>query len=257
MTAPPPSTIDISNVTHRFNGQLAVDDLSLAVAAGETVALVGRTGAGKSTALHLVMGTIAPHAGTVRVAGVDPCRDVAALRGKLAISFQNDRLLPWRTAVENVAFGLEILGHARSDCRRRARDWLARVKMAGAEEKYAHELSGGMRQRVSLARALAVDPAILLLDESFSQLDHVTSQELRRDVSRLIHALGKTCLFVTHRIDDAIEMADRVVVVRAPARVALEVRPSDAVRGNPERAARLHDDIAAALGGDERTLEST
>jgi NitT/TauT family transport system ATP-binding protein len=129
--------------------------------------------------------------------------------------------------------------------------------MAGAEEKYAHELSGGMRQRVSLARALAVDPAILLLDESFSQLDHVTSQELRRDVSRLIHALGKTCLFVTHRIDDAIEMADRVVVVRAPARVALEVRPSDAVRGNPERAARLHDDIAAALGGDEPALEST
>ena len=110
--------------------------------------------------------------------------------------------------------------------------------MAGSEDKYAHELSGGMRQRVSLARALAVDPEILLLDESFSQLDHVTSKTLRADVSELVRKLGKTCLLITHRIDDAIEMADRILVLAIPARVMLEVRPTAAERADPALVAR-------------------
>lgn len=241
--------IELVAVSRSFGSSLAVDGLSLAVAAGEIIAMVGRTGAGKSTAMNLILGTIAPDAGTVRVAGFDPFRDFARLRGKLAVSFQTDRLLPWRTALDNVALGLQILGAGKDECRQRARDWLARVTMAEAEHKYPHELSGGMRQRVSLARALAVDPSILLLDESFSQLDHVTSRALRRDVSRLIRALGKTCLLITHRIDDAIDMADRIVVLAAPARVLLEVRPDAADRADPQRSTRLHDEIAAALGG--------
>jgi NitT/TauT family transport system ATP-binding protein len=126
--------------------------------------------------------------------------------------------------------------------------------MAGAEDKYAHELSGGMRQRVSLARALAVDPQILLLDESFSQLDHVTSKALRADVSELIRTLGKTCLLITHRIDDALEMADRILVLAAPARVILEVKPSDADRRDGARLQAMHDQIAAAMGDESPSV---
>jgi NitT/TauT family transport system ATP-binding protein len=247
--------IELVNVTRRFGNTVATRDLSFSVAPGEIVALVGRTGAGKSTAMNLIMGTIAPNGGTVRVAGHDPYRDFAQLRGKLAVSFQTDRLLPWRTAVQNIELGLQILHVDRAQSRRRAREWLGRVKMAGADDKYAHELSGGMRQRVSLARALAVDPQILLLDESFSQLDHVTSKALRADVSELIRSLGKTCLLITHRIDDAIEMADRVLVLAAPARVILEVRPAEQDRGNPARAQALHAQIAAAMGDEAQTIQ--
>ncbi len=247
------SEIELVNVNRRFGNTIATRDLSFAVAPGEIVALVGRTGAGKSTAMNLIMGTIRPDSGTVRVAGYDPHRDFGELRGKLAVSFQTDRLLPWRTAAENIALGLQILRVDKDEIRARARDWLVRVKMAGAEEKYAHELSGGMRQRVSLARALAVNPQILLLDESFSQLDHVTSKALRTDVSELIRTLGKTCLFITHRIDDALEMADRILVLAVPARVILEVKPSEADRRDSERLQAMHDQIAAAMGNEPAT----
>jgi NitT/TauT family transport system ATP-binding protein len=250
---PRPAEIELVNVTRRFGNTVATRDLSFAVAPGEIVALVGRTGAGKSTAMNLIMGTIGPDTGIVRVAGYDPHRDFAKLRGKLAVSFQTDRLLPWRTAAENIALGLQILRVDKDQIHARAREWLARVKMAGTEDKYAHELSGGMRQRVSLARALAVDPQILLLDESFSQLDHVTSKALRADVSELIRTLGKTCLFITHRIDDAIEMADRILVLAAPARVILEVKPSEADRRDGARLQAMHDEIAAAMGDEQPT----
>jgi len=246
--------IELVNVTRQFAGAFAVRDLSFSVASGEIVALVGRTGAGKSTAMNLIMGTLAPHAGTVRVAGRDPHRDFAELRGKLAVSFQTDRLLPWRTAIENIELGLQILRVDKSESERRARAWLGRVKMEGADHKYAHELSGGMRQRVSLARALAVDPTILLLDESFSQLDHVTSKALRKDVAELVRNLGKTCLLITHRIDDAVEMADRILVLEAPAHVILEVKPTAADRADAARAAELHRRIAAAMGGEGETV---
>jgi NitT/TauT family transport system ATP-binding protein len=245
--------IELLNVSRRFGQAVAVSDLSFSVATGEIVALLGRTGAGKSTAMNLIMGTIAPSSGSVRVAGVDPHGEFERLRGKLAVSFQTDRLLPWRTAVQNVELGLRILNVDRAETRRRASEWLGRVKMAGTDDKYAHELSGGMRQRVSLARALAVDPEILLLDESFSQLDHVTSKTLRRDVADLVRTLRKTCLLITHRIDDAIEMADRILVLAVPARVALEVRPTDADRNDPARQRDLHHQIATAMGEPEST----
>jgi NitT/TauT family transport system ATP-binding protein len=245
--------IELANVTKRFGNSVAVSDLSFTVGNGEIVALLGRTGAGKSTAMNLIMGTIGANSGTVRVAGFDPHREFKSLRGKLAVSFQTDRLLPWRTSIQNIELGLQILGVPAAESRRRATEWLERVKMAGSEDKYAHELSGGMRQRVSLARALAVDPEILLLDESFSQLDHVTSKALRTDVSELVRKLGKTCLLITHRIDDAIEMADRILVLAIPARVMLEVRPTAAERSDPVLSRELHQKIAAAMGNDEPT----
>jgi NitT/TauT family transport system ATP-binding protein len=179
----------------------------------------------------------------VRVIDCDPFRENARLRGRIGVSFQTDRLLPWRTALENVEIGLEILGRPPHERRATAREWLARVKLAGAEQKYPHQLSGGMRQRVSLARALAIDPELLLLDESFSQLDHVTSKDLRADFSEVVRGARKTSLFITHRITDAIEMADRILVLAAPARVALEVRPSE----HEDRRA-LHDQIERAMG---------
>ncbi|HYH22890.1 MAG TPA: ATP-binding cassette domain-containing protein [Azospirillum sp.] len=251
-----PPVIELIDVSHRFGTHVAVDHLNVSVAAGEMVALVGRTGAGKSTVMNMIMGSLTPSEGVVRVAGHDLSRDRRAIRRKLAVSFQTDRLLPWRTALGNVELGMEIVGIEAGERRRKALDWLDRVKMAGAASRYPHELSGGMRQRVSLARALAVDPEIILLDESFSQLDHVTSKVLRADVSALVRSLGKTLLFVTHRIDEAIEMADRIICLSAPAHVALEVRPTPAQRADSRECERLHAQIARAMGGEDITDEA-
>ncbi len=249
--APTVPLIEVANVSKRFGAQLAVDRLSFEVRHGEIVALLGKTGAGKSTVMNMLMGTIGCDEGRVRVAGVDPFREFRALKGKLAVSFQTDRLLPWRTALDNAALGLQILGRPRAEARLIAGEWLTRVKLDGAEEKYVHELSGGMRQRVSLARALAVDPEIVLLDESFSQLDHVTSQTLRRDFSQIVRQVGKTCVFVTHRIDDALEMADRILVLAAPARMAVEERISPEQRLDAAYLAQVHARIARAMGGED------
>lgn len=245
------SIIELQNVRKTFGHVVAVDDISFAVARGEIVALLGRTGAGKTTVLNMVMGTIPADRGTVLVAGVDPYLHFRELRGKLAVSFQNDRLLPWRTAVENVELGLLILGRSNKEARKIATAWLARVDLAGEEGRYLHELSGGMRQRVSLARALAVEPEIVLLDEPFSQLDHVTSLTLRRDFTRIAREWKKTCLLVTHRIDDALEMADRILVLRIPVNVCLELKIDPAVRADRAALRQMHARITAAMGSDE------
>jgi NitT/TauT family transport system ATP-binding protein len=241
--------IRLDRASKFFNGHPAVEELSFSVQRGEIVALVGRTGAGKSTALHMIMGVMPPDSGSVMVEGLDPYRQFRQLRGKLSVSFQTDRLLPWRRAVENVELGLQIAGVAAAERRQRALQWLENVKIFGEENaaKYPHQLSGGMRQRVSLARALAVDPALVLLDESFSQLDHVTSATLRSDFAALVRRLGKTCVLITHRIDDALEMADRILVPAAPARLMLEVAVTPQLRADAAWRERQHRDIAAAM----------
>jgi NitT/TauT family transport system ATP-binding protein len=244
--------IEVRDVSKTFGAHLAVDKLSMNVRRGEIVVLLGQTGAGKSTVLNLIMGTTCPDSGEIRVAGFDPYVSFKALKGRLSVSFQTDRLLPWRTAVENVELGLLILGKSRSQARTLAKEWLARVHLEGADDKYVHELSGGMRQRVSLARALAIDPEIVFLDESFSQLDHVTSKALRRDFLQIAREFQKTCLLITHRIDDAIEMADRALVLSVPAKVALELRISDEARSTPRKIADLHAQIASAMGGESQ-----
>lgn len=245
----PENLLELKNVTKRFGSHVVVDDLSMHVKRGEIVALLGRTGAGKSTVMSMLMGTITCESGSVRVAGFDPSSDFARLRGKMSVSFQTDRLLPWRTASENVALGMLILKTPKREARTRAVEWLGRVKLVGAEDKYIHELSGGMRQRVSLARALAVDPELVLLDESFSQLDHVTGNVLRRDFSQIVRQYQKTCVFVTHRIDDALEIADRVYVLAAPAQVCLELTITEEDRLDQARRQQLHDQIEHAIGG--------
>ena len=256
MTDAPQNLIEVTNVRKSFGNFVAVENLSFRVAQGEIVALLGRTGAGKSTVLNLVMGTTKPDTGSIKVAGFDPFHQFKALRGRIAVSFQTDRLLPWRTAVENAELGLLILGIDKTEARRRAQAWLDRVKLTGAENKYVHELSGGMRQRVSLARALAVDPAIIFLDESFSQLDHVTARTLRGDFHRIAREFGKTCLFVTHRIDDAIEIADRALILTQGAQIALAEEITVEKRADPRRVAAMHDHIANAMGGNDEEQES-
>lgn len=243
--------IELTAVSKRFDAHVAVDHLSMKVEKGEIVALLGRTGAGKSTVMSLLMGTIACDEGHIQVAGVDPSASFQALRGKMSVSFQTDRLLPWRNACENVELGLLILNKPKAEARATALEWLRRVKLEGAEYKYASELSGGMRQRVSLARALAVDPDIVLLDEAFSQLDHVTSQVLRRDFAEIVRAERKTCVFVTHRIDDALEIADRVLVLAAPAQVCLEMTISAAQRADATAMAEMHIRVERAIGGNK------
>jgi NitT/TauT family transport system ATP-binding protein len=243
--------IDVRHARKSFNNFVAVEDVSFSVAEGEIVTLLGRTGAGKSTVLNLVMGTIKPDSGEVTVAGHDPYREFGSLRGRIAVSFQTDRLLPWRTAIENAELGLLILGVGKTEARTRAQQWLDRVKLTGAENKYVHELSGGMRQRVSLARALAVDPAIVFLDESFSQLDHVTSRALRGDFHRIAREFGKTCLLVTHRIDDALELADRALVLTQAARIVHAEDIPETKRSDPSALKAIHHRIAAAIGDAE------
>ncbi|MCA6110576.1 ABC transporter ATP-binding protein [Bradyrhizobium sp. CNPSo 4026] len=247
--------ISLRGVRKDFSGHRVVDDLSFDVARGEIVTLLGRTGAGKTTVLNIIMGTTGIDAGAVRVAGADPFKEFKSLKGRLSVAFQNDRLLPWRTTVENAELGLLILGEDRKRARAKAIEWLANVNLAGAEDKYPHQLSGGMRQRVSLARALAVDPELILLDESFSQLDHVTSRTLRRDFCKVAREFGKTCLIVTHRIDDALEMADRVIVLGPGARIMLEMPLAEA-RIDQQTRDQCRAQIETALGGKDEADES-
>ena len=201
---------------------LAVDRLSFTVAPGEMVAVLGRTGCGKSTMFNLLTGLLEPTEGSVRVLGHDPFHEFNWFRGKMAVVFQNDRLMPWRTAVENVELGIELAGKNAQERREIALNWLERLGLAGHAYDYPHALSGGMRQRVSIARAFAVNPDILLCDEPFSALDELTGQRLREEYTQLVRENGKTSIFITHSINEALQLGERILVFHRPAQIALE-----------------------------------
>jgi NitT/TauT family transport system ATP-binding protein len=218
---------DVSKVFRRTDGRgdlLAVDRLSLEVERGEIVAVLGKTGCGKSTMFNLIAGLIEPTSGEVSVSGHDPFRDFAFFRGKIGIVFQGDRLMPWRTALANVLLGLDILDAPPARARTVGLGWLERLGLKGHENDYPHALSGGMRQRVSIARAFAVEPELLLCDEPFSALDEMTARDLRAEFVRLVRQNGKTAVFITHQIGEAMEIGDRVLVCHRPARIAFEAR---------------------------------
>ena len=240
--------VELLNVGKNYTNNVAIKLLTFSVEHGETVALLGRTGAGKSTVLNLIMGHIAPTYGTVRVLGIDPYKSSAELKGRMAVSFQTDCLLPWRTALQNVELGLEITAENKRARHAVASNWLDRVKLAPEHwHKFPQELSGGMRQRVSLARALAVNPELILLDESFSQLDHATSRQLRRDFTSLAKEHRKTSILITHRIEDALDMADRLIVLGAPAVIRLEQRIDDVFRNDSSWRAQTTEAISKLL----------
>ena len=186
-------------------------DVSFDVRQGEIVSLIGESGCGKTTLLRIIQGLIRLDSGSILVDGVAveaPGRD----RGFV---FQQANLLPWRTARQNVEFGLELQGMPKADRTQRAAELLELIGLGHAADQYPHELSGGMQQRIGLARALAIDPAILLMDEPFSALDAQTREVLQIELLRIHEKTGKTTLFVTHDLDEAIYLSDRIVVLAA------------------------------------------
>ncbi|HLZ05324.1 MAG TPA: ATP-binding cassette domain-containing protein [Bradyrhizobium sp.] len=228
MTSTPP-IINLKSVSKSFgkigatSAYVAVDRLDLQVGQGQLLALLGKTGCGKSTIFNMIAGLTEPTAGDVMVCGRNPFREFDSFRGKMAIVFQGDRLLPWRTAVQNVELGLEMLDVPILKRRETALRWLGTLGLRGHEHDYPHALSGGMRQRVSIARAFATDAGIFLCDEPFSALDEVTGRTLRAEFVRLVRESGKTAVFITHSINEALEIGDRIVVLKRPATIAIDL----------------------------------
>ena len=203
--------IHVRGVTKRFgDGPNVLDDVSLDVASGEFVCLLGASGCGKSTLLNLVADLDRPTSGTVEVGG-----------GKPALMFQEPALFPWLTASQNVELALRLRGVGKKERRARSSDLLALVRLKDAGDKRVHELSGGMRQRVAMARALAQDSHVLLMDEPFAALDAITRDVLHEELVRLRASQDLTVLFVTHNVREAVRLGDRVVLLSSrPGRVA-------------------------------------
>ena len=229
----------------------AVANTSLHVGAGEFVSVVGPTGCGKSTLLNIAAGLLEPSGGEVRVFG----EPLAGINRRAGYMFRTEALMPWRNAIQNVMVGLEYRGVPAGEARAQALAWLERVGLREFADRYPHQLSGGMRKRTALAQTLALDPDIILMDEPFSALDVQTRQLMENEVLELWAARRKAVLFITHDLDEAIAMSDRVVVMSAgPAtrpigEFAVELpRPRDVaeVRTDP-RFVALHGRIWAVL----------
>ena len=257
----PPGVV-CRGLSKRFGGAAGVEALAptdLSFAPGRTTALVGPSGCGKSTLLRLIAGLEAPTAGAVEIGGESPA--AVTRRAGLAVAFQDASLLPWRTVRGNIALALTL---ARQPADPAAVDRLIHlVGLAGFEDRRPAELSGGMRQRVAIARCLATAPGLLLLDEPFGAVDELTRLRLNEDLPRLWEARGTTTLIVTHSVAEAVLLSDRVVVFSArPARVVADIavdlprpRTRDLTRGAAFHA--LTDAVSAALwqgGGADRPL---
>jgi NitT/TauT family transport system ATP-binding protein len=189
----------------------AVANTTLAIAPGEFVSVVGPTGCGKSTLLNVGAGLLQPSSGRVEVFG----EPLTAVNKRAGYMFQAEALMPWRSALQNVIAGLQYRGHDEKEAAELGEQWLARVGLQGFGDRYPHQLSGGMRKRVALAQTLILDPDIILMDEPFSALDIQTRQLMENEVLDLWNAKKKAVLFITHDLDEAIAMSDRVIVLAA------------------------------------------
>jgi NitT/TauT family transport system ATP-binding protein len=242
VTMPAILRLEYRNVSMRFaeragSGVLtALNDVSFSVSDGEVISLIGPSGCGKSTLLNIGSGLIPPSAGTAFVDG----ERVEGPNAHVAFMLQKDLLLPWRTVAENVMFGVEIQRVPVAERRQRAQRLLANFNLAEFSGHYPHQLSGGMRQRVALARTLAVDPHVLLLDEPFSAVDAQTRIVLQRDLAQTLKSARKTALLITHDLLEAVTLSDRVLVMsRRPGTIIEEIAIE--LPGREDPIARRHD----------------
>ena len=260
--------LEVRAVSKRYevdDGEItALADIDVAVAEGEFVCLLGPSGCGKSTLLKIIAGLIPATEGTIRIGG----RDVTGPGPDRAVVFQDYALFPWMTVTDNVEFGLSARGVPPGRRHAVSAELLRAVGLAEFAGKYPHHLSGGMKQRVSIARALAVDPVLLLMDEPFGALDAQTRFVMQRELLRVWRAYRKTVLFVTHSIEEALYLGDRVLVMTArPGRVKAEIavtheRPrdmasADLVRLRTRTLELLSDEIAKSMAQEEATAELT
>ena len=215
--------IEFGGISLAYGGRPIISDLSLQVGRGEIVCIIGPSGCGKTTALRMAGGLVQPDSGAVRLLG----EPLTAPRRDVAIVFQDygKALLPWRTAHSNVALALEAAGVPRRERDGRIRSLLAKVGLAGHEDKYPTEMSGGMQQRIQIARCLAQDPAVLLMDEPFGALDAMTRQGLQDEMLSIVAETGATVFFVTHDLEEAVYIGDRVIgLLPNPGRIGIDLR---------------------------------
>jgi len=208
---PTETMVAINKVTMSFGDFTAVRDVDIQVGNGEFVAIVGPTGCGKSTVLNAVAGLLTPASGGISIDGT-PVKGVQESVGYL---FQQDALLPWKTALQNVELGLRFRGVAAREREEKARAWLAKVGLSGFEHRYPHQLSGGQRKRVQMAQALIVEPKVILMDEPFSALDIHTRHLMQNELLRLWQEDRRSVVLITHDLEEAIALGDRVVVLSA------------------------------------------
>ncbi|MET0868078.1 MAG: ATP-binding cassette domain-containing protein [Pseudorhodoplanes sp.] len=227
---------------------VAIDRLDIRFDPHEIIAIVGQTGCGKSTFFDLMIGLQSPSAGSISIGGKTPYGNFDDFRGRIATVFQQDRLLPWRSSLDNAKLPLELLGLSDAEQTQRAMAWLERLKLDRFAGAYPHELSGGMRQRIAIARAFVVQPQILLADEAFGHLDEVTARELRETFVTLARESGATAILITHQLEEAIAVGDRIVVFGKAAQLLADIRVRDwPVSGHAE----LRDAIQVTLHGNE------
>ena len=215
--------IEFGGISLAYGGRPIISDLSLQVGRGEIVCIIGPSGCGKTTALRMAGGLVQPDSGAVRLLG----EPLTAPRRDVAIVFQDygKALLPWRTAHSNVALALEAAGVPRRERDGRIRSLLAKVGLAGHDDKYPTEMSGGMQQRIQIARCLAQDPAVLLMDEPFGALDAMTRQGLQDEMLSIVAETGATVFFVTHDLEEAVYIGDRVIgLLPNPGRIGIDLR---------------------------------
>ncbi|ULR42536.1 ABC transporter ATP-binding protein [Rhizobium sp. K102] len=217
-TAPPTNSPDhakpmvsIDSITMSFGAYVAVQDVNLSVSDGEFLAIVGPTGCGKSTILNAIAGLLKPAGGTVSIDG----HQVRGVQNNIGYLFQQDALLPWKSAIENVELGPMFKGVGATDRREQAMRWLAKVGLKGFEHRYPHQLSGGQRKRVQMAQALITGPKVILMDEPFSALDIHTRHLMQNELLRLWQEERRAVVMITHDLEEAIALGDRVVVLAA------------------------------------------
>jgi ABC-type nitrate/sulfonate/bicarbonate transport system ATPase subunit len=254
--SPSRAAVEVRGVSKIYDGGVeALNNVGLDFPEGQLTTLLGPSGCGKTTLLKIIAGLISPTSGSVKVEG----REVTGPGPERAFVFQDFALMPWASVMRNVAFGLELRGVAKPERERVAQKYIGEVGLKGFENAYPHALSGGMRQRVGLARALAVNAKVLLMDEPFSAVDEQTRRKFQEDLLRLVAQERKTFIFVTHSIEEAVYVSDRIVLLsKRPSRVSEIITPAIDRSVDPERIRRSQaylDTVEAIWQGLKRYLE--